>query len=173
MDKERKNFSIKVIEEVYEEQGRCCISCGKSLLEGFEAHHKSGDRSDNSKENCELLCGMCHDAKKWETMQEQKKAVIGELTILIQKAMDGQIAGALMDKTLDAIKMKLSLQKQTSDIVLMEAPAISRIEYSEAIAEYNLKEWLRGMHEGFVLGVEWTSGKREEKVSITKKKKEE
>ena len=46
-EKIRKNFPIKTINEVYEEQGRCCNHCGRSLLEGFEAHHKNGDSSNN------------------------------------------------------------------------------------------------------------------------------
>ena len=164
----RKNFSIKTINEVYEEQGRCCSKCGRSLLEGFEAHHKNGDSSDNSIENCELLCSMCHDAEKYKTLQDQKKATIGEITTLIQKALDGQVAGALMDKTLDAIKLKLSLQKQVYSDVLMEAPATSRIEYSEAIAEYNLKEYVRGVHDGLLKGIEIA---KEEKGDTSKSKK--
>jgi hypothetical protein len=163
MGKERKNFSIKVIEEVFEEQGRCCAKCGESLIGGFEAHHKDANSSNNDKENCELLCVRCHDAKLWETLKLQKEESIGQLRVLINQAIEGKMAGAVIDKVLDAIKLKLSLERQTSEVVLMEAPATSRIEYSEAIAEYNLKEWLRGMHEGFILGVEWTSGKKEEK----------
>ena len=153
-EKLRKNFTIKVINEVYEEQGRCCNKCGRSLLEGFEVHHKNGDSSDNSIENCELLCSMCHDAEKYNTLQEQKKATIGEIATLIQKGIDGQIAGALADKLLDAIKLKLSLQKQVYSDVLMEAPATSRIEYSEAIAEYNLKEYIRGVKDGIMKALE-------------------
>ena len=156
VDKEklRKNFPIKVINEVYEEQGRCCNKCGRSLLEGFEAHHKNGDSSDNGIENCELLCVRCHDAELWNTLQEQKKLTIGEIATLIQKALDGQVAGALMDKTLDAIKLKLSLQKQVSDISLLEAPVTSRIEYSQEIAEYNLREYTRGFKDGLIKGLE-------------------
>lgn len=169
----RKNFSTRVIEEVFEDQGRACGKCGRSLIDGFEAHHINGDNSDNSKENCLLLCASCHDSEKWNTLQEQKKAVIGELTTLIQKAVDGQIAGALMEKTLDAIKMKLSLQKQTADMPLLEAPATSRVEYSKEIAEYNIKEWMRGTREGFILGVEWIQGKQEPTTTYSKCKKKE
>jgi hypothetical protein len=172
-EKLRKNFSIQIIEEVFEEQGRCCAKCGRSLLDGYEAHHKDGDSSNNDKENCELLCGMCHDAELWNTLKKQKEAIVGELSELIRKAIDGQIAGALMDKALDAIKLKLSLQKQIADIQLLEAPAISRIEYSEAIAEYNLKEYIRGVKDGIMKALELsqTLSKGElEKVSIIKKK---
>jgi len=150
----RKNFSRKVIDEIFEEQGQCCAKCGKSLLDGFEADHIDGDCSNNIKENCRLVCARCHEGTQWETLQEQKKVVIGELTLLIQKALDGQVAGALMDKALDAIKLKLSLQKQVADISLLEAPATSRIEYSEAIAEYNLKEYVKGVREGVIKGLE-------------------
>lgn len=163
-DKKRKNFSIQTINEVFEECGRSCMYCGKSILDGFEVHHVNGDNSDNSKENCQLLCGQCHDAELWNTLKQQKTAVVGELSELIRKAIDGQVAGALMDKTLDAIKMKLSLQKQVADIQLLEAPAKSRVEYSEAIAEYNLKEYVRGVREGFIMGMEKGEG------TITKKK---
>ena len=164
-EKIRKNFTKKVIEEVYEENNGQCMKCGKSLLGGFIADHLNGDRSDNSKENCRLLCAMCNYGEQWNTLQKQKIEVIGKLRDLIQKAIDGQIAGALMDKTLDAIKLQLSLQKQVYSDVLMEAPATSRIEYSEAIAEYNLKEYVRGVKDGVLKGIEL----REEKASNKKK----
>ena len=156
IDKEklRKNFTKKVIEEVYEENNGQCMKCGRSLLDGFIADHLDGDRSNNNKENCRLLCAMCNYGEQWSTLQKQKIEVIGKLRDLIQKAIDGQIAGALMEKTLDAIKLQLSLQKQVVDIQLMEAPATSRIEYSEAIAEYNLKEYVRGVHDGVLKGIE-------------------
>jgi len=150
----RRNFSIQVIEEVFEEQGRCCSKCGRSILDGYEVHHKDGDSSNNNKENCELFCGMCHDAELWSTLRKQKEIVVGELSELVRKAIDGQIAGALMDKTLDAIKMKLSLQKQVANIQLLEAPVTSRVEYSEAIAEYNLKEYVRGVKDGILKGLD-------------------
>ena len=159
-EKLRKNFSIRVIEEVFEEQGRCCSKCGRSILDGYEVHHKDGDSSNNDKENCELLCGMCHDAELWNTLRKQKEATVGELSELIRKAIDGQVAGALMDKALDAIKLKLSLQKQIANIQLLEAPATTRIEYSEAIAEYNLKEYARGVKDGILKGLDITNTKK-------------
>ena len=166
-EKIRKNFPIKIVEEVYEEQGRVCAKCDRPLIEGYVIHHKDGDNSNIEKDNCQLLCAMCHNAEKYNTLQEQKKATIGEIATLIQKGIDGQIAGALADKLLDAIKLKLSLQKQVYSDVLMEAPATSRIEYSEAIAEYNLKEYIRGVHDGVLKGIEL----REEKASNKKKVK--
>jgi len=153
-EKIRKNFTKKVIEEVYEENNGQCMKCGRSLLNGFIADHLNGDRSDNSKENCRLLCAMCNYGEQWSTLQKQKIEIIGKLRDLIQKALDGQVAGTLMDKTLDAIKLKLSLQKQVSDISLLEAPVTSRIEYSQEIAEYNLREYTRGFKDGLIKGLE-------------------
>jgi len=153
-EKIRKNFTKKVIEEVYEENNGQCMKCGRSLLNGFIADHLNGDRSNNNKENCRLLCAMCNYGEQWSTLQKQKIEVIGKLRDLIQKAIDGQIAGALMEKTLDAIKLQLSLQKQVVDIQLMEAPATNRIEYSEAIAEYNLKEYIKGVKDGIMKALE-------------------
>ena len=170
-EKIRKNFTKKVIEEVYEENNGQCMKCGRSLLDGFIADHLDGDRSNNNKENCRLLCAMCNYGEQWSTLQKQKIEVIGKLRDLIQKAIDGQIAGALMEKTLDAIKLQLSLQKQVVDIQLMEAPATSRIEYSEAIAEYNLKEYVRGVHDGVLKGLEIAKEKKGE-TSKSKKKVE-
>ena len=170
-EKIRKNFPIKIVEEVYEEQGRVCAKCDRPLIEGYVIHHKDGNNSNIEKENCQLLCSACHYGEQYKTLQEQKKEVIGELSLLIKKAIDGQVAGALMDKTLDAIKMKLSLQKQVSDIVLMEAPATSRIEYSREIAEWNLRERMNGIRQGFVMGIEFCRGKEEERGDTSKSKK--
>jgi len=154
MDKERKNFSIRIIEEVFEEQGRCCFKCGLSLVGGFNVHHKDSDSSNDNKDNCVLLCARCHDSEKWNTLQIQQKEVLGELRQLVKKAVEGTIAGAVIDKTLDGINKVLNLQKQLYSDPLLEAPAISRIEYSEAIAEYNLKEYVRGVKEGVTIGLE-------------------
>lgn len=152
-EKERKNFSTKVIEEVFEEQGRCCGKCGKSLLGGFHTHHKNGNRTDVRKENCQLLCSGCHGGEQYKTLQDQKKAVIGDLETLIKTGVDGKASGATIEKLLDAIKLKLSLQRQILDDPPLEVPSSVKAETYITVMEHGLKEREIGIKEGILIGL--------------------
>jgi len=153
-DTERKNFSIDVINDVFREQGYCCGKCGKSLMYGFEAHHKDGDCSNDAKENCVLLCGGCHDAELWKTIQDKKKAIISQIDVLIEKASRGELAGALFDKALDAIKLKLSLEAQVSNIGLLEPPAEVKLESYQMVMEHGLRKYEEGVKDGLLKGLD-------------------
>jgi hypothetical protein len=146
---ERKNFSIDTINDVFREQGYCCNKCGKSLKYGFEAHHKDSDNTNDTKENCELLCAECHDSKLWATIREQKIATIAEVDILIKKACDGQIAGAALDKALDAIKLKLSLEGQVNNLGLLDTPVDVQLESYVAVMEAKQQAY----YEGYIAGL--------------------
>jgi len=165
MNGERKNFPIKTIEEVFEEQGRACGKCGKSLFFGYAVHHKDGDSSNDARENCQLLCGNCHDSEQWKTIEQQKKESIGQLDSLIDKAVKGEIAGALLDKALDAIKLKLSLQGQTNNIGLLEAPSDVKLESYVVVMEAKQRAYL----EGFIKGLETIHVDNDVKLDKVKK----
>jgi hypothetical protein len=157
---ERKNFPTSIILEVFEEQGRCCGKCGRSLMYGYHTHHKDSDASNNSKENCQLLCSGCHGGEQWQTLQDQKKATIGQLDGLIDKAVRGEVAGAVLDKALDAVKLKLSLQTQVYGEGALEPPAEVKLETYITIMEAKLAEYEKGVKIGIPLGVELAKEKK-------------
>jgi hypothetical protein len=151
---ERKDFEPWKVEVVYKQQDGICAKCGNPLIAGFHRHHKNGDNTNNSIENLELFCMTCHGSEKWNTLQQQKEKHIGELNNLIQKGIEGGVAGAVLDKLLDAIKLALSLERQVNGLEVEEVPASVKTEYSQAIVEWNLKEWERGVKEGLLKGID-------------------
>jgi hypothetical protein len=153
----RKNFPTKIVDEVFEEQGRCCDKCGKPLLIGFHAHHKNGDNSDNRKENCSLQCSSCHGGELYKTLQDQKKAVILDLDSLIKTGVEGKASGATIEKLLDTIKLKLSLQRQVMDDPPLEPPASVKVETYITVLEHGLKEYEKGIKEGIIKGIDLIS----------------
>lgn len=150
----RKNFPTKVIEEVFEEQGRQCAKCDKSLLYGYHAHHRDGDNTNIQKENCQLLCPGCHGGKMYSTLQEQKKAVITDLDKLITTGIENKASGATIEKLLDAIKLKLSLQRQVMDDPPLEVPSGVKAETYITVMEKGLNEFEKGVKLGIEKGID-------------------
>ena len=150
---ERKNFSTKVLEETFQEQGGQCGKCGKSLMYGYHAHHINGNNSDNSKENCALMCKACHGGEQYTTLQEQKKGVVTDLDKLIQTGIEGKASGATIDKLLDA-KKKLSLQGQMYDDPAIEPPIESRMRDYQVLMQEKLEEYERGVKDGIFKGID-------------------
>jgi len=153
-EKERRNFPTKVIEEVFEEQGRQCAKCGKSLLGGYHTHHRNGDSSDIMKENCQLLCPGCHGGELYKTLQDQKRNAINDLDALIKVGVEGKASGATIEKLLDVIKLKLSLQRQVMDDPPLEPPASVKAETYITVMEHGLKEREYGFKEGLLKGID-------------------
>lgn len=164
---ERKNFSIKVIEEVFEEQGSMCGKCGKSLIYGYHAHHRDGNNSNDNKENCQLLCKACHGGEQYTTLQNQKQSIVTDLDALIKKGVEGGLAGATIERLLDTIKLKLSLQGQIYDDASLEVPIENRMKDYQIMMQHSLQEYEKGVKEGILKGIDIL--KEREKTSITKK----
>jgi hypothetical protein len=145
----RKNFPKSIVEETLSENNYQCQKCSKSLKYGYHVHHKDGDSSNIEKENCMVLCSSCHGGEQFNTLQLQKKETIGQLDDLIGKATRGEIAGALMDKAVDAIKLKLSLAGQVADIGSLELPVEKQMEAYEQIAQAKM----RSFEDGYLAGL--------------------
>ena len=60
--KVRNPFSEKIKEITVIQQKHRCAKC-KDLLNVIQYDHKNGNRSDNSKNNCNALCPNCHARK--------------------------------------------------------------------------------------------------------------
>lgn len=159
-ENKRKNFSTKVIEEVFEEQGRCCGKCGNSLLNGYHAHHKNGKPEDNSKENCQLLCRGCHGGEQYQTLQAKKKLVIEDIDSLVETGINGKASGATLDKLLDAIKLKLSLLRQVHEDDILQVPNSVKLETYASVMEHGLREYEKGFKNGFNKGLEFAKGEK-------------
>jgi hypothetical protein len=86
---------------------------------------------------------------------------LSSIDALIDKAVKGEIAGALMEKALDAIKMKLSLASQTSGLGLLEAPLKDRIEMYEAVAQAKAQSYLEGFISGLNQNISSKKAKKE------------
>lgn len=161
-EKERKNFPTKVIDEVYTEQGGICGKCDKSLQYGYHAHHKDGDSSNNSKENCQLLCSSCHGGEKYATYLKQKEAVILDLQVLVKNET---VSGATVDKKLDAVKLILSLQAQVYNDSPLQPPLESRMKDYEVVMRAKLEAYEEGAKDAYLKGLE--AG-----IALKEKKKE-
>jgi 5-methylcytosine-specific restriction endonuclease McrA len=75
--KKRKPFSPSVKTAAMANCHSNCMRCGKKLEEGaINFDHKDGDRSNNSLENCNVLCSDCHDKK---SANKGKRAEVGSL----------------------------------------------------------------------------------------------
>ena len=145
----RKNFPISVINKKFEEQGRACGKCGNPILHGFHAHQIDGDNSNDSIENCQLLCKSCHGSEQYKTLQAQKAKAVENLDKLVAVGLAKELAGAVIEKLLDAIKMELSLSSQLYEEEYFSGPPEIKLEYSYIIAENGLKRY----EEGYLAGI--------------------
>ena len=148
-ENKRKNFSIKIINEVFEEQGRSCGKCGNPILHGYHVHHIDGNNTNVSKENCQLLCKACHGSEQYKTLQLQKAKAVENLDKLVATGLAKELAGAVIEKLLDAIKLELSLTSQLYEEEYFSGPPEIKLEYSYVIAENGLKRY----EEGYIAGL--------------------
>lgn len=174
INKERKNFSIQVQEDVYKEQGGQCAKCGKSIQYGYHAHHKDGDNSNDRKENCALLCQACHAGEQYSTLRTQKQTIITDLDSLIKKGVEGGLPGTTIKELHECISEKLSLQRQLNDDPPTQAPIETRMRDYQILMEAKLEAFGEGMRTGFAKGIDAgiLLGQRiPENYDITEKKK--
>jgi hypothetical protein len=148
----RRNFSKESIDYSFKLQGGACAKCGLPFKTGFEAHHADGDNTNN----CQLLDERCHDSEKYTTMKAQKERALKQTQDMIDLGVQGKLAGAVIDKLLDAIKLELSLQTQIYSEEHFDIPLEMRMETSTAIAEINLKTYQDGYLAGLQKQVDLT-----------------
>jgi len=161
-NKERQDFPKWAVETVYIAQDGIC-SCGNPLSYGFRRHHKNGDASDNSVENCELKCVECHfatyvDKKLPNPLVEHRKQeqkILDKLNILFDQIFSEKpISGAHMERLLDAMAMSLKVSRSINKIdrEIEHPPAvftmIKRLQEGKVLYE----NYLEGMKNGIALG---------------------
>ena len=117
---QRKDFPEWKVTAVYVSQDGACLRCGRSLADGFQRHHKDSNRSNNSVENLELVCVACHRATfakdSIDKHRDQERYVLDKLNTTIQNALDGKVAGAVVEKLVDACTMSLKVSRQVNEL---------------------------------------------------------
>lgn len=148
---ERKNFEPWKVALVYRRQDGVCakLGCLNPLEGGFHRHHKDGNPSNDSIENLELYCPICHGGEAYRTLIEQKKQALGQVEAMIQMSLEGKLSGAAADKLLDAIRLQLSLSRQVYGTGVEEPPAEIRAEGYLASSGILIKEYEKGFRDGF------------------------
>lgn len=115
----RRGFTRQQVLEVLEAQGRVCAKCGANLeVTGFHRDHLDGNRNNYAISNLQLLCPECHRAKEQksdEHLKVQKDAMVN-LGVLIQKGLDGELAGAKMERLVDAVQLVLKTSYQVNRV---------------------------------------------------------
>lgn len=93
MSDKRLEFTDKTKTAAFWAAGGCCQSCGIKLRDGMRKeydHIKTAFHGgDNSVENCQVLCGACHDAKTRD-MNSNASVMSMPKSRRMRRAMAGQ-----------------------------------------------------------------------------------
>ena len=156
---DREDFSKFLVEATYIAQDGICLKCGGTLEKGFHRHHLDGDHSNNSPENLVLMCANCHRAeakgKDFQAHKRVEKAVFKRIDQILDKAMNKELAGTVIDKISDLLSMQLRLSRNYRDLdVGIEYPPASftmirNLQKSELLQKYGMTMW----KEGYLSGV--------------------
>jgi len=153
---ERKDFPQWSVDIVYEiQQGTC--KCGASLEQtGFHKHHKDKDPTNNSIENLELLCPKCHfatfgESNPYTEHQVQEKRILEKLNQLIDMALENKLAGAAMERLIDAMSLALKVSRNVSEVDYGKEYTPIAIRLQKGFAEQ--KEVMDAYLEGFKAGI--------------------
>ena len=161
---DRQDFKKWIIDLVFESQQGLCSRCGTSIeVEPYQIHHKNGDHSDNSLENCELYCIRCHHKTFPEDMyqkhKQQEVKVLEQLTALIDQAVDPstKVSGAMVEKLLEAMTLSLRVSRNVTEVDygMMRTPASVKMNRSVS----NYEALADSYSNGFMDGVKQLIGK--------------
>jgi hypothetical protein len=193
IEKKRNDFSESSTEYAMKKQEGRCKNCGiffggEPQVE-FQADHADGDRSNNTKENCVLLCQPCHSATFHASERDAYLADMGFLKEKIKTTIDLALERKTNGTVIDAVHTLLKEYKQVSDRILEvtspeaahdlnskemqksdevkeleEKLAVKMLERQIALLENPVleptKEYMRGFEEGIKVGAELGKGLR-------------
>jgi len=145
----RKDFDPWKVAIVYNVQEGLCKKCGKPLGDKFHRHHLNGKHEDNSVENLELLCAICHGGEAYKTYIKQKKAVLDDVSHIIEK----EASGSVKQVELESVKLKLRLIEQCYPTDLENLPPEIRTRNYLVGSGILLKEYEKGVRKGVNMGV--------------------
>ncbi len=117
---ERKDFPEWAVTAVYMYQDGVCINCGGTLDKGFHRHHKDGNHSNNSIENCELRCAECHRATfaeaGWKEHKEQEKRVLEKLNEAVDLTMKKELPGTSLERLTETMVLSLKTSRSINQL---------------------------------------------------------
>jgi len=142
----RNDFSSTIVSETWQRQNGKCVNCGNRFERSeMQADHKDGDRSNNTLENCELLCQPCHSATFHSADRESYLADLGflkeKIRLTIDLALDRKTNGTVIDAVHSLLKEYKILADEITklsggeNVLLTEAPKSKEIQDLEAELE--------------------------------------
>lgn len=158
----REDFPKWAVTQKFLLQEGACPKCSNPLEKGYHRHHKNGDHADNSVDNLELLCPECHHAEKAGHGSEGddttnmliqhrlvERSVMKKIVEMIELGMEKKIAGAGMERLMDANVKLLQLSRSEKGLNNVEyPPAEIKMILSKNIAEEKMVEYIRGVEAG-------------------------
>jgi hypothetical protein len=156
--KERKDFEEWKVAEVYKLQDGVCKKCGAPLARGFERHHIDGNAANNSIGNLELLCSRCHGSEAYSTYLKQKAKALNDVESIVAAALDGKMAGTIIDKLIDAVKLGLGITDELYGYAIEKPPASLKLERYLEESNISIREYERGLRDGIVKGIDVALG---------------
>ena len=119
----RQDFKKWQVDLAYESTQGLCPRCGANLEQGYHVHHRSGDHSDNSLVNIELLCVKCHfttfkGSNPYVEHKQTEAKVLESLGKVIDLILDpaSKMSGATLEKLNDSMTMALRVSRNVSEI---------------------------------------------------------
>jgi hypothetical protein len=149
----RRDFEKWAIEEVFKIQEGVC-KCGNPLGSGFHRHHKDGNNANNAVGNLELMCPRCHGGEAFGTYVKQMAKLNDDANVLIKKALDGDVAGTVIEKTLDAIKLSLSLNSQLNGYGIEKPPASLQAQLYIENSRVMVEQYEEALKQGILKGLD-------------------
>jgi hypothetical protein len=152
----RRSFPNFKVEAAFFAQDGCCSRCGSTLEFGFHRHHRNGDAGDNSLENLELLCPRCHRATVSEALNlytQRLEWAIGALTNLVEKALEGKLAGNTAEAIREAIALTLKYERELVGVAPPESPPptitfLKKLQETRLLEEVYLEAFKQGLECG-------------------------
>jgi len=122
IDKKRNDFTDDAVNYAMNKQDGRCKNCGLSFKNEpeipYQADHADGDRSNNTNENCVLLCQPCHSATFHASERDAYLADMGFLKEKIKTTIDLALDRKTNGTVIDAVHTLLKEYKQISDRIL-------------------------------------------------------
>lgn len=158
----RKGFPDWLVNSVYLSQDGICgnQSCNNPLSNGFHRHHNNNDRSDNKRENCQLLCLECHFAtfaeghRLYNAYNNHKNLQLKIMDAIMKVLADAEgkkVAGSKLDKMLDGYDRAVKLSWNANIRDQVERPNPIFAAYTNMMKNNIVQDALM---EGYRLGIQ-------------------
>jgi hypothetical protein len=143
---ERRGFTEEIVNQVYIAQSKSCATCGNPFpLDLLARDHVDGKRSNNSKENCQLLCRICHYKKtspeNYKKLRDKQLESRQMLVTAIDNISKGKMTGPELERLVDAVR-----EVEKLDRFICEFPAEFQLQMED-------QKLLEAHKQGFLDGI--------------------